>query len=413
MSTVYGEEVTERLPLEGVRILAVEQFGAGPWATLQLSDMGADVIKIEDPTTGGDVGRTVPPYQEGEDSLFFESFNRGKRSLTLDLRHPDAQNVLHDLVRTSSAVFSNLRGDQPDRLGLTYEALRNVNYQIVCCSLTGFGRTGPRAAQPAYDYIIQAMAGWMDLTGEPDGPPTKSGLSLVDLTGGYVAALAILGGLWQARETGEGCDCDVSLLESAVSLLAYIGTWSASRDYNATRMSHSAHPSIVPFQALPTCDGWVVVACAKQKFWERLCATIEMPELADDPRFVNFAGRLEHRAALVTILENRFRERSTRHWVTALEHAGVPVGQVNSVVEALDDPQLRSRGGLLEVDHPRLGALRHPPSPLRVGAGPAPPAAGPARGAHTEQVLAQLCGYGPSRLATLAARGVFGIKHDA
>ena len=212
------------LPLEGVRILAVEQFGAGPWATLQLSDLGADVIKLEDPGAGGDVARYVPPFQDGEDSLFFETFNRNKRSISLDLRHERGREVLLDLVAAVDVVFSNLRGDQPRRLGLMYDQLAEANARIVCCSLSGFGMTGPRAREGGYDYIMQGLAGWMSLTGEPDGPPTKSGLSLVDLSGGYVAAIAILAGLWRSRRDGVGCDCDVSLFETALAELMYVGT---------------------------------------------------------------------------------------------------------------------------------------------------------------------------------------------
>jgi len=184
------------LPLADVRILAVEQFGAGPWGTLQLADLGAEIVKIEDPHSAGDVGRYVPPFQEGEDSLFFETFNRGKLSVSLDLRHPQAREVFHDLVRACDGVYSNLRGDQPARLGLTYEQLRDVNARIVCCSLSGFGMTGPRAAEGGYDYMMQGLAGWQMLTGDPDGPPTKSGLSLVDLSGGYASAIAMLAGIW-------------------------------------------------------------------------------------------------------------------------------------------------------------------------------------------------------------------------
>src|SRR5687768_1600610 len=226
-------------PLADVRVLSVEQYGAGPWATLQLADLGADVVKVEDPSVGGDVGRYVPPYQQGEDSLFFETFNRNKRSVSLDLRAAAGRSVFEDLVRAVDVVFSNLRGDQPSRLGLTYASLKALNPRIVCCSLSGFGMTGPRAAEGGYDYVMQGMAGWMSLTGEPGGPPTKSGLSLVDLSGGYVAALAVMAGLWRARRDGVGCDCDVSLFETALAELVYVGTWAASRDFAARRMTQS------------------------------------------------------------------------------------------------------------------------------------------------------------------------------
>ena len=283
------------LPFADLRILAIEQYGAGPWGTLQLADLGAEVIKIEDPSSGGDVGRYVPPFQEAEDSLFFETFNRNKKSISLDLRHPESRTVLEDLVRAVDAVYSNLRGDYPKRLRITYEDLKDVNPRIVCCSLSGFGMTGPRAAEGGYDYMMQGLAGWMSLTGEPDGPPTKSGLSLVDLSGGYASAIALLAGLWRARREGVGCDCDVSLFETALHELMYVGTWVASRGFEPERLSESAHPSIVPFQNFPTADGWIVVACPKQKFWERLCEAIERPDLASDPRFADFAGRHENR----------------------------------------------------------------------------------------------------------------------
>ena len=267
------------LPLADVRIVSVEQFGAGPWATLQLADLGAEIIKIEDPGSGGDVSRYVPPFQEGEDSIFFETFNRNKKSVSLDLKHPQAKEVFHDLMRNADAVYSNLRGDQPLKLGLTYAQLKDVNPRIVCCSLSGFGMTGPRANEGGYDYMMQGLAGWQSLTGEPGGPPTKSGLSLVDLSGGYASAIAVLGGIWRARRDGVGCDADVSLFETALHELMYIGPWAATHGYVPERMPNSGHPSIVPFQNFQAADGWFVVAAAKQKFWERLCDVVGRPEL--------------------------------------------------------------------------------------------------------------------------------------
>ncbi len=236
-------------PLEDVRIIAVEQYGAGPFGSVHLADLGADVLKIEEPTSGGDVGRYVPPYNKGEDSLFFETFNRNKRSLSLDLGTPGGRKVFEDLVRTSDAVYSNLRGDVPAKIKITYDDLKHLNPAIVCCSLTGFGMTGPRAKQPGYDYILQGLAGWMDLTGDPDGPPTKSGLSLVDFCGGYVAALSLMAGLHAARRDGIGGDCDVSLYDTAISMLTYPAAWHLNAGYRPGRTKNSAHPSLVPFQA--------------------------------------------------------------------------------------------------------------------------------------------------------------------
>ncbi len=396
------------LPLADLRVLSVEQFGAGPWGSVQLADLGADVIKVEDPASGGDVSRTVPPYQVGEDSLFFESFNRNKRSISLDLRSEAGREVLHDLVRSVDAVYSNLRGDQAARLGLTYETLGEVNPRIVCCSLSGFGNTGPRAKQAGYDYIIQGLAGWMSLTGGPDEPPTKSGLSLVDFVAGYVSALALVAGVWRARRDGAGCDCDISLFEAALAQLTYVGTWAASRDFAPPRLAESAHLSIVPFQAFEAADGWFVVACAKQKFWELLCDAIERPDLRADARFADFEGRHEHRDVLVAELRSVFREQSVEHWVTTLEAAGVPVGPVNELADAFDDPQVSARDAMIEYEHETLGTVRQPASALRLS-GPAPPVRrGPRRGEHTEEVLAALCGYSDERYAELAGRGAFG-----
>ena len=396
------------LALADVRILSVEQFGAGPWATLQLSDLGADVIKIEDPAAGGDVGRYVPPFQEGEDSLFFETFNRNKRSISLDLRSPSGREVFNDLVAVVDVVFSNLRGDQPARLGLTYEALKRFNPRIVCCSLSGFGMSGPRAAEGGYDYVMQGLAGWMSLTGDPDGPPTKSGLSLVDLSGGYVAAIAIMAGLWRARRDGVGCDCDISLFETALAELCYVGTWTASRDYEPPRRASSAHPSIVPFQNFATADGWLVVACPKEKFWQALCRVLDRPQLAGDPRFSDFAGRDRHRDELLPLLEEAFREGTTDEWLQALRDAGIPCGRVNLVADALEDPQAVARNAVVGFEHPRLGRVRELATPLRVGEEQRPVGPGPQRGEHTDAVLTELCGYSPEQIERLRLDAAFG-----
>jgi crotonobetainyl-CoA:carnitine CoA-transferase CaiB-like acyl-CoA transferase len=368
------------LPLADVRILAVEQFGAGPWATLQLADLGAEVIKIEDPASGGDVGRYVPPFQEGEDSLFFETFNRNKKSVSLDLRDTAGRERFERLARLSDVVFSNLRGDQPAKLRLRYDDLRGVNPRIVCCSLSGFGMTGPRASEGGYDYMMQGLAGWMELTGEPDGPPTKSGLSLVDLSGGYAAALAIMGGLWRARRDGTGCDCDVALLDVALHELMYVGTWAASRGYVPPRRAKSAHPSLVPFQNFETADGWIVVAAPKEKFWTRVCEAIGLPDLATDPRFADFGARDRNRDELTPILDGAFRERPSAAWLELLRAAGVPCSPVQDVPAAVAEARL------VEYEHPTLGTVRQVASPLRLSDAEPPVARAPFRGEHDGEV---------------------------
>ena len=374
-------------PLADLRIVAVEQFGAGPFGTLQLADLGAEVIKIEDPESGGDVSRSIPPYQDGEHSLFFETFNRGKKSVSLDLRGEDGRRGFEALVRRSDAVFSNLRGDGAEKLGLTYAALGTVNPAIVCCSLSGYGNTGPRRAEGAYDHVIQGLAGWMSLTGGPGDPPMKSGLSLVDFAGGYVAALAIVAAVWRARRDGVGGDCDLSLFETALALLTYQGTWVASRGYEPQRLANSAHQSIVPFQAFATADGWLMLACAKEKFWVRLLAVLGRDDLAGDPRFANFEARHAHRELVQAELGAEFVKRPTSEWVDALREAGIPAQPVNDVAAALSDPQALAREAIAEYEHETLGTVRLPASPLRVPGGPVPATRGPFRGEHTEALL--------------------------
>jgi crotonobetainyl-CoA:carnitine CoA-transferase CaiB-like acyl-CoA transferase len=396
-----------RAPLDGVRILAVSQFGAGPFGTQVLADLGADVIKIEDPGVGGDSARYVPPFQGEADSPYFQSFNRGKRSVALNLRHPDGQAVLHDLVRVSDAVFNNARGDLPDKLGLTYEALREVNPRVVCCSLTGYGRTGPRAAEPAFDYLVQGYAGYMALTGEPDGPPGKCGVSVIDFAGGYAAMVGLMVGLFDAQRTGVGRDVDISLLDTAVSMLSYFAVWTLNRDWVAERTASSAHQTLVPAQNFPTRDGWIVVFCNKDKFWRDLVDTLGAPELARDPRFGTFAARLAHRAELLPLLEARFRTRPTTEWLERLR-GRVPCAPVNDVRQALADPQVLARDMIVEVEHPDFGTLRQVRSPVRTEGEVRRPARAPRLGEHTGQVLREILGYGETTIDRLRRAGAIG-----
>lgn len=395
-------------PLEDVRIVSLEQYGAGPFGSVHLADLGAEIIKIEDPNTAGDVGRYVPPFQEGEDSLFFETFNRNKRSLSLDVTSPAGRDVLEDLVRVSDAMYSNLRGDVPERLRIMYEHLAPVNPKIVCVSLTGFGMTGPRRAEPGYDYILQGLGGWMSLTGEPDGPPAKSGLSLVDYIGGFAAALSLMAGLHAARRDGKGMDCDVSLFDVAISMLTYPAVWHLNGGFEPERISRSAHPSLVPFQLFPSADGWMVVGCAKEKFWQRLAEAIGQPELARDARFVDFDARRRNRDELIALLDDAFRARSTAEWLKILTEAGVPCGPVNSVEEAFADPQIDARGMIVETEHPRFGIVRQPGSPVRVGDDPVPHRRAPLRNEDEGYVLRDLLRYDDARVEALRDAGAFG-----
>ena len=405
--TRSGKDVDVR-PLEDIRVVAVEQYGAGPWGTLQLAELGAEIIKLEDPRTDGDVGRYVVPFQEGEDSLFFETFNRNKRSVDLDISTDAGRLVFEDLVRCSDVVYSNLRGDVPERLGLTYEHLGHLNPSIVCCSLTGYGMSGPRRAEPGYDYLLQGIAGWMSLTGEPEGAPGKSGLSVVDLSGGYVAAMAVLAGVHAARRDGKGMDCDLSLFDVALSMLNYPGTWYLTEGYEAPRTANSAHPSLVPFQNFATSDGWIVVACPKEKFWGRLTEALDRPDLAADDRYRDFAGRREHAPELLPDLERMFLADTCANWLDRLVEYGVPCAPVNSVGEAVGEAHAEARGLVIETEHPRFGVVRQIASSVRVGDEEPPQRRAPLRNEDAGYVLGELLGYETRKIKELAEAGAFG-----
>ena len=396
-----------RPPLDGVRILAVSQFGAGPFGTQMLADLGADIIKIEDPGVGGDSARYVPPFQGAADSPYFQSFNRGKRSVSLNLRHPDGQAVFHDLVRVSDAVFNNTRGDLPDKLGLTYDLLKEINPRVVCCSLTGYGRTGPRAAEPAFDYLVQGYAGYMAVTGEPDGPPGKCGVSVIDFAGGYAAMVGLMVGLFDAQRTGVGRDVDISLLDTAVSMLSYFAVWTLNRDWIAERTASSAHQTLVPAQNFATRDGWIVIFCNKDKFWRDLVETLGVPELAEDPRFRTFGDRFANKDTLLPLLQARFATRTTEDWLDRLR-GRVPSAPVNDVRQALADPQVLARDMIVEVEHPDFGPLKEVRSPVRTDGEIRHPARAPRLGEHTDQILREILSYGDGTIARLRATGVIG-----
>lgn len=370
----------------------MEQFGAGPWATMMLADLGAEIIKVENPETGGDVARYVPPYTAEQDSVYFQSFNRNKKSVTLNLQHPEGREVLHRLVGISDGVFNNLRGDLPARLGLDYPVLSAIKASIVCCSLSAFGRHGSRAGEPGYDYLMQGYAGWMSLTGEPDGPPTKTGLSLVDLGAGTMASLGMVSAIFRARQTGLGCDVDVNLFDTALANLGYVAAWFLTRGYQAYRTPDSSHPSQIPSQVVPTRDGWLVIMCAKEKFFQNLVRVLGVPELSEDSRFCSFADRLKNRDVLVPILKDLFRKKTTADWLALLK-GKVPCAPVNTVEQAFADPQVAEDNMILALPHPEFGAVRVVASPIEVGGGSVEPRRGPSLGEHNESILSEYLGY--------------------
>ncbi|MGR3717512.1 MAG: CaiB/BaiF CoA transferase family protein [Thermohalobaculum sp.] len=394
------------LPLTGITVLAVEQYGAGPFGTMLLGDLGAEVIKIENPAVGGDMARAVGPHflPDGS-SQFFHAFNRNKRSLTLNLKTDEGREIFHRLVAEADAVLNNLRGDLPATLGLDYASLGKVNPAIVCAHISAYGREGPRRTWPGYDYLMQAEAGYLSVTGEPDAPPARFGLSMVDYMTGLMAAFALSSGIIGARATGKGMDLDTSLFDTALHNLSYLAAWYLNTGVNQGREPRSAHPSLTPSQLYRTSDGWLFVMCNKEKFWPILCDALGHPEWATDPRFASFAARLEHRSQVTEMLDAAFSERTTAEWLELL--GGVaPVAPVNDVAEALENSFAADQGRVAGFSGPD-GAelLRMLTGPVRVAGAEQPRKAGPGLGEDTGDILCRL-GLGEAEIEALRAKGV-------
>ncbi len=396
-----------RLPLAGMRVLSVEQYGAGPAGTVYLADLGAEVIKIENPREGGDVGRRVGPHFFGPgDSQFFQTFNRNKRSIALDLQDTEGAALFRELARTAEGVFDNLRGDLPRKLGLTYEQLRDANPRIVCAHLSAYGREGSRASWPGYDYLMQAEAGHMSLTGEPGAPPARYGLSVVDLMTGLAACFGLVAGILRARATGLGGDVDASLFDLALFNLNYPATWYLNAHAVQRREKRGAHPSLVPSQLYRTKDGWIFVMCNKEKFWGLLVRALGHPEWADDPRYASFAARLDRRDEITEILDSEFSRKTTSEWLEALSGL-VPVAPVNDVAQALDNPFVAERGAIQDFEYADGRTARLLANPLRFPDTELPRRAAPALGADTDALLREI-GCDAARIARLRAQKVVG-----
>ena len=388
------------LPLEGVRVLAVEQYGAGPFGTLFLADQGAEVIKIENPNTGGDFARDVGPYFfTADDSEFFHAYNRNKKSLGLDLSKPEGQAVFHDLVKGADAVASNLRGDVPGKLGLTYEALKEFNPKIVCAHLSAYGREGSRSNWPGFDYLMQAEAGFFSLTGEPDTPPARFGLSVVDQMTGLALAYALLAGLTGARASGEGRDMDVSLFDIAMCNTAYPAIWYLNEGHVQERLPRSAHPSLTPCQLYTSKDGWIYIMCNKEKFWPALCRALGRDEWAEDSRFARFKDRLENREVIQELLDDVLAAKTTAEWLE-LFAGDVPASPINDIAAALDNPFVAERGGVQTLTLEGHGDYRMLASPVLSGGSQTPANPAPKLGQQTEEILHGL-GYTTGQLDSL------------
>lgn len=396
--------VTAQLPLKGFRILSAEQYGAGPYGTMFLAQLGAEVIKIEPPGEGDSARAVGPHFLREKESLYFQTFNLNKRSITLDLNSAEGKAVLHRLAASSHALVNNLRGDLPQRIGLTYEQMKAANPALVCAHLSAYGRDNERARWPGYDYLMQAEAGFLSMTGEPDGPPTRFGLSMVDFMTGTMMAIGLLAALVDAQRSGQGRDVDVDLLSTAVHQTSYPATWYLNTGDITGRTARSAHPSVTPSQMFPSADGWFFVMAQLPKFWTVLVEKLGRPELASDPRFLKPADRLRNRDELVAILDAEFRKHPTAHWVELLG-GHMPVAPVLSLDQALDNPYLQTTQMIGNAPHPDRPDMRVLSNPIRLDGQRLPNRAAPLLGSDTDAVLAE-AGYDEAEIERLRSNRV-------
>jgi crotonobetainyl-CoA:carnitine CoA-transferase CaiB-like acyl-CoA transferase len=392
-------------PLAGVRVVDLTRILAGPYCTQALADAGADVVKIEEPAKGDDTRGWGPPFVEGE-STYFLSVNRGKRGLTLNLKHPRGRDLLWRLVDGADVLVENYRPGTLDRLGFSYDAVHRRRPSLVYASISGYGADGPWGGRPGYDAVVQGEGGLMSITGSPDGPPFKVGASLVDVLAGMSAFQGILLALLRRPSTGEGARVEASLLESLLPPLAYhAATWLLAGRVPA-RLGNR-HPSLAPYETFEAADGYVIVGVGSEPLWRSFCDVIGRSDLAADPRFDTNAKRVANYDALRAVLAPLLRARPAGDWLRALEEAGVPCGRVRTVAEALENPQVAARGLLLDVEHPRAGRGRYLGSPIRLdGAGRGSRRPPPLLGQHTEEVLAEWLGLSAADVADLRRGGV-------
>ncbi len=390
-------------PLAGIRILAIEQFGAGPYGSMYLAELGAEVIKIENRATGGDPSRQSGSVTLAEDdSAYFQAFNLAKKSVTLNLKSDEGRSLFHDLVRKSDVVWNNLRGSQPAKMGLDYKTLKEVKADIICTHISAYGRDNDRAEWPGYDYLMQAECGFLSVTGEPGTPPSRFGLSMIDFMTGVVAALGCVAALL-ARTNQGGRDVDISLFDVALHQLTYPGTWYLNHGIETGRVARSAHPYNTPVQLFKTRNGWIFIMCMTDKFWQLLVERIQHPELADDPRFNSMAARAENRDALTAALDDIFETEETDHWFALLQ-THIPVAPVYDLPNALNNPFVESIGMMQTMPHREFGEYRGLSNPIKIDNQRLDTQCGAGLGADNATILGDELGV--ENLQDLAERGV-------
>ncbi|MBI3965661.1 MAG: CoA transferase [Chloroflexi bacterium] len=390
-------------PLAGIRVADLTHILSGPYCTMLLADLGADVIKVEEPTRG-DHHRTTPPKKGGE-SAYFLPINRNKRSLALDLKSLEGHALFLDLIRISDVVVENFRPGALDRLGLGYEALAAVNPRIILCSISGFGQTGPLRDKTSYDLVAQAMSGSMSITGEPGRMPLRSAIPAGDISGGVFGALAVLAALQQRERAGRGQKLDVSMFDAMISFMTQLIS-----PYVATGVEPppvgSGHHDLAPYGTFHTADGYIVITAAQGQLWPRLCAALGRPELAAEPRFVDLPSRRKNVAVLTEELERILAERTTAEWATILDEAGIPNGPVLTVSQLVQHPLTLAREMMIPVEHPRAGTFPITGYPVKFQERLPAPRPAPLLGQHSREVLAETLGYGADRIEELLSKGV-------
>ncbi len=393
-----------RGPLAGIRVIDLTRVLAGPFCAMSLGDMGAEVIKIEEPGKGDDT-RGWPPFAGGE-ATYFLAVNRNKKSVTLNMKPPEGQAILRALIAKADVVLENFRPGTMDRLGFGYERLRRDNPRLIYCAISGFGESGPEAHRPGYDLIVQGESGVMDLTGFPDGPPVKVGNSIADLVSGMAAAQGVALALLARKRTGKGQKVEIGMLDVMASLLTYQAGlyWNAG---GRPGRRGNQHPSIVPYEVFQAQDAYVTLGVANNSLWERACRAIDREDLARDPRFDTEANRVTNRAALIPILNETLGTRPADEWLSRLDRHGVPAGRIKTGAEVCESPHLAERGMTVSLAHPKAGAISVMGVPIRLGQTPGaatlPP---PLLGEHTDEVLTRLVRLSRSKIAALRASGV-------